>query len=71
MAVWSEQADPGAVTSLSEHRVTGVIQWADATAQTWPRLVAVIRAGSTYWSRPFDVLDRRRVVADRPVARSA
>jgi len=60
VAVWFESAQNGPLDALHEHGVTGMVQWADATTKTWPQLVAIVSVGSTYWSRPFDALERRR-----------
>ena len=60
LAVWFDEAAAGATTDLRTGGVTGIVQWSDAKGDVWPKLVRTVSAGSQYWSRPFDTLDRRR-----------
>lgn len=58
LAVWFDAADAGATTDLRASGIAGIVQWSDMRGELWPKLVRTLFAGSQFWSRPFDTLDR-------------
>ncbi len=63
LATWFDIADAGATSDLRTQGVTGIVQWSDAKGDIWPKLVRAVFSGSPFWSRPFDMVDRRSAQA--------
>jgi len=58
LCLWFQNAEPEVIRAASEAGVKGLVQWGDATTESWAAMVRVVNAGGSYWSRPFDVIGR-------------